>query len=305
MKDIMVMGAGAVGGYFGARLAAGAPDRCRVSFIARGEHLRAMQREGLKVQSPEGDLSLGVRAFREPADAPAPDLVLLCVKSHDTAVALEQLRPAVEAHTVLLSLQNGVENEDLMAEAFGDDRVLHGVCRIGAGLERPGVIVHSAMGKVTVGAVQASLKGAAGEVAGLFQEAGVPCELSGDIRREIWVKFAWNTVFNMITGLGEVTVDRLLADPQGEALCRRVFGEVRRVAAAEGVTLDEGDESRVIDGSRGLTGFVTSTLRDRRQGKPMEFEAFAGAMVRLADSHGMEVPAVGTLYALYRQLDYG
>jgi len=294
------MGAGAVGGYFGGRLQDG--TSAEVSFIARGEHLKALQEKGLLLKSEGVESVIKVQACRKPEDAPNPDLILFTVKSYDTDEAIQQLRSVVFPNTQILTLQNGIENYPKLVKAFSSGQVIQGFCKIGAGVPEPGVIEHKAFGEVTIGEQDGATTERLTSVEKLFKEAGVPVKISDEITREVWLKFTWNCLLNMITAAGNVTVEKIFDHPEGEQLCYALFEELLGVARAEGVSLKSEDGSKIIESAKNLTGFETSTYQDRQKGKRMEYEAFTGAIVRLGEKHGLQVPHNETLYAVLKMV---
>ncbi len=298
---IVIMGAGAVGGYFGGRLAE--KSGADITFIARGRHLEAMRQEGLSIQSIDGDVKLEVMATDRPEEAGEADLVLFTVKSYDTDQAIEQIRPIVSGKTQVLTLQNGIENYPKLAEAFGEERVIQGFCKIGAGVPDPGVVKHKALGEITVGEKDGSQSKRLVRLVKLFGKAGIPAEISGDIEKEVWLKFTWNCLFNMLTAVAMVTVEKLFKHEESIRLCHELFEEIRKVAYAEGVELGREEGRKLIESGKKLEGFETSTYQDRRKGKQLEYEAFTGAVIRIADSNEIEVPAHRTLYALLKLID--
>lgn len=300
-SNIMVMGAGAVGGYFGGRIAE-RTDR-NVALIARGKHHDALRENGLSIKSIDGDAVVRTAVFEDAREAPPPDLVLFTVKSYDTAAAIKELEAAIQEHTQVLTLQNGIENYSKLARAFGGERVIQGLCRIGAEITEPGRVVHTAMGEITAGELDGKATGRVKALEELFADAGVRFSPAEDIAHEVWVKFAWNCVFNMPTAAAEVPVDALFRVPAAEKLCYGIFEEVRAVAAEEGVNLDERDKRRIIEPARKLEGFITSTLQDRQKGKKLEYDAFTGALLRLADKHALNIPHVSTLHAMLELID--
>src|SRR5438309_3582855 len=213
---VLVFGAGAVGGYFGARLAEGGHE---VTFVARGENLDALRRDGLTVRLGDRALRLSpVSAVRDPVDAPPPDLVLVCVKSYDTAAAAAALRPVVNAGTILLSLQNGIENEDILARELALPPLMVACTRIGVALVAPATIEYSGRGTIVFGEVDGRETPRARRVAASFAAAGVPYELRSDVLVPAWEKLAWNAGFNAVTTLTQATVAEALAQPASREL---------------------------------------------------------------------------------------
>lgn len=276
----------------------------KVLFVARGAHLEAMLFSGLVIRSPEGNSRFRVQAGDDPRAMDKVDLVLFTVKSYDTDHAIEQIRPVVGPDTQILTLQNGIENYMKLVDAFGEDHVIQGFCRIGASVPKPGVIQHSAMGTITIGDTDSGDLSRLKAVQELFSRAGVSCQVSDDIRHEVWVKFTWNSIFNMLTALMDVTVDRLFSNEIGDKLLYDMFDEIRKVAATRWVKLTDEDAENIIEGARKLNeGFETSTYQDRQHGKRLEYEAFTGAIVRLAREADIPVPIHETLYKMLNMLD--
>lgn len=296
--EIMIMGAGAVGGYFGARIAES--SEANVTFIARGAHLKAIQKHGIRIESPEGDSRVNVNAFESPDDAEVPDLIIFTVKSYDTEEAIADIKPVVGEHTQILTIQNGIENYDKLKEAFGEDHVIQGFCRIGASVTAPGVIKHKSLGSIVVGEPDGGTTERLRGVRKLFKNTHITFSISDDIWHEVWAKFTWNSIFNMATAVGEVTVDKLFEDPVTEELCYNLFAEIQQVADHEGIKLDTRDRERIIEDSRSLKEFTTSTYNDREKGKKLEYEAFTGAIVRLARKHDVAIPCNHTMYGFLK-----
>ena len=297
----MVMGAGAVGGYFGGCIAE--RTGTKVTLIARGAHLEALKENGLIIRNGEEERRIKVRAYEDPQRVEKPELILFTVKSYDTEVAIKQIEPAVTEATQILTLQNGIENYPKLVDAFGPERVIQGFCKIGAGVAEPGIVEHNAFGSVTVGEQGGVVTGRIKIVEALFNEASVPVRISTEITREVWLKFSWNCILNMVTAAADITVEKIFTDKEGEQLCYRLFDEIQSIAGMEGVELKHEDGEQIIESSKKLTGFETSTYQDRQKGKKMEYEAFTGAIVRLADKHGLNVPYNETLYALLKLID--
>src|SRR5881296_2524 len=206
---ILVHGAGAVGGYFGALLARGGHD---VTFVARGENLAALGARGLVVRLGSETLHLApVRAVPDPAAAPRPDLV--CVKSYDTPAAAAALRSIVAPDTIVLSLQNGIENEEVLARTLGLPPLMLAFTRIGVALVAPATIEYSGRGTIVFGEVDGRETPRARQVAATLAAAGVPYELRSDILVPAWEKLAWNAGFNAVTTLTQATVAQVMAQP--------------------------------------------------------------------------------------------
>jgi len=298
------MGAGAVGGYFGARLQEAGEE---VVFCARGDNLRAMKEHGLSVESFRGDLRLEkVNATADPRESSPYDLILFCVKAYDTDAAAQLIEGCLRPGGAILTLQNGVESESRLAERFGTASVMGGNARVGAELAAPGKIVHHSTGAIEFGELDGSNSARALEIADTFRRAGIFGQLVADIRSRRWYKLLWNSAFNAVTTITHRRVGDLLDDPDGLRLVRTLMEETLAVARADGaaLTADHIDEL-LAHSERNLRGLKTSTHQDFERGKRLEYEALSGAVIRVARRHGIAVPATGVVYVLLKLLDLG
>lgn len=324
----LVMGAGAVGAYFGGRLALAGAD---VVFVARGANLAALRADGLRIESgiekidepyrtrqdavdaggsPADARSAPVLhlapvcAVGDPAEAGSVELILVCVKSYATAVAADALRPIVTPDTIVLSLQNGIESEAILAAALGLPPLLGGLTHIGAELVAPGVVRHDSGGRIIFGELDGRRSGRAERLARLFSTAGIAHHLSGHIAVMLWDKLSWNAAFNACTALARRTVGDLLARRDGRALARAAMLEVVAVANANAVPLDAARVEPEIERSFAELGHLrTSMLQDRDRGHRFEHDALNGAVIRAANRTGTPVPVNRVLYALMEVLD--
>ena len=303
---VLVYGAGAVGGYFGARLATGGHD---VTLVARGANLAALRADGLRVHLAPTDETLRVhpiRAVERPADAPPADLVLVCVKSYDTIAAADALRPAVRPDTVVLSLQNGVENEAILAERLALPPLPVGLTRIGVELTAPGMVLYSGRGEIIFGEPDGVESPRARRLADAFAAAGIPHQLRRDVLVTAWEKLAWNAGFNAVSTLTDATVREVLDRTRSRDLVVRAMEEVDAVAVALGIPVRRRRTQTVLDDSlSGLPDFPTSMLQDRRRGRRLEHDAINGAVVRGGRRAGVATPVNVMLLALLERLDPG
>ena len=275
---ILVMGAGAIGAYFGARLQQAGEQ---VIFCARGNNLQALKAQGFEFKSYQGDFSVAVTATGDPRDFAPYDLILFCVKSYDTAAAASTLEGCLNPGGVILTLQNGVENELLLAERFGRDAVMGGNARVGAELVAPGTVVHRTGGLIEFGELDGRDTQRAQRLAETFRHAGIFGTLTMRLSTIRWEKLLWNAAFNTVTTLTRSNVGEIIDDPGSLELLRALMHEVAAVARAEGVDLGDAQVEAQITRSRtSLRGVRPSTLQDSERGKPLEYEALCGAVVR-------------------------
>jgi 2-dehydropantoate 2-reductase len=293
---VVVMGAGAVGGYFGARLARAGT---RVTFVARGPHLEALRRDGLRVRSTvEGDHTVRAPAVGTPGEAGPADAVLFCVKAYDTEAAAAALRPIVGADTPVLSLQNGVDSEERIDAALGPAHALGGVAQVFAAIEAPGVIAHHALGRIIFGELDGRRTARAERLRAAFEKAQVPVELTPDIRRALWEKYAMICAVAGTTALTRASIGVVRETPETWRLFQRLLEEVTAVGRAAGVALPADTVERV----RTLAGRIppgnrASLAQDLRAGRPLELEALHGYAVRLGERLGVPTPMLFAVYA--------
>ncbi len=294
---VAVIGAGGVGGYFGGRLAQAAHE---VHFVARGEHLRAIRDRGLRVRSVRGDFEVRAEASDDPAEIGPCDYVLFCVKSFDTKEAASKLAPLLHAETAVISLQNGIDNEEVIAAEIGWEHVMGGVAFIFASIAEPGVIEdRGGPARVVFGEWdgQESMRGT--RLLEMFREAGVDASVSSTIRQVLWNKLAFICAQAGMTAATGLPIGEIRDAPQAWAMFRRVVEEVAAVAAAEGVDLGADAVDRHVRFAEQLEPDGRSSLdHDKAHGRRMELEALHGTVVRLARKHAIPSPASEAIYAL-------
>jgi 2-dehydropantoate 2-reductase len=298
---ILVMGAGAVGAYFGARLRAAGED---VVLCARGDNLRAIRDHGLDIASISGDLRIDVTATDTPRDFAQYELILFCVKAYDTDTAAQAISGCLKPGGAILTLQNGIENEAKLAAIFGRDAVMGGNARVGVEMIAPGKIVHLSTGHIDFGEVDGRETDRARNIADVFRRAGILGQLSTDIMTARWDKLIWNGALNTVTTLTRRRVGEILDDPEGLKLLRTLMQEIVSVARADGAKIsDDRIDAYIVHSQKNLRALKTSTQQDLERGKALEYEALSGAVVRAARRHNIGVATVETIYALLRLLD--
>jgi 2-dehydropantoate 2-reductase len=296
---IAVVGAGGTGGYFGGRLALAGED---VHLLARGAHLAAIRQRGLRVRSVAGDFEVEVPATDDPAEIGPCEHVFFCVKSYDTDEAVARLGPMVDEGTGVVSLQNGVDNEEKLARAIGAEHVLGGAAFIFSTIAEPGVIDQTGgPRRIVFGELDGSASERAEALATTCRAAGFDAEATPEIRRLLWDKMALICAQAGITAGTRLPIGPLREVPETMELFRRIVEEVRLVAAAEGVDLGEDVTERHEAFSGSLEPESASSLHhDLVHGNRMELEALHGDVVRRARTHGIPVPMCETVYALLR-----
>src|SRR5262245_44543860 len=294
---IAVYGTGGVGGYFGGRLAQAGAD---VHFIGRGAHLRALRERGLRGRSVKGDFDVQAPATDDPADIGACDFVLFCVKAFDTDAAAARLGPLVGDGTAVLSLQNGVENEEKLARAVGEDHVMGGAAFIFAEIAEPGVITHTGgPTSITFGELDGRASERAERLLAGCERAGFGAELSSDIKTVLWAKLAFICAQAGTTAAMRLPIGDIRGADAAWAAFRRLVAEVCAVAAADGSPVPQAAQERAVALAQGLEPDSFSSLHDDLvAARRMELEALHGFVVRRAAQHGLAVPTSETVYAI-------
>ena len=293
---MIVMGAGGVGGYFGARLARSGEA---VTLIARGEHLAAIQRGGLRVRSAiEGEFAAKVSAVEDTDGSPVADAALLCVKSFDTGAALERLRPVIGPDTPVLTLQNGVEAVEKIDAALGSGHALGGAAYVFASLEAPGVIAHRFGGKIALGELDGRPSARAERLRDALARAGVPVELSDSIQRVMWEKYLFICAQAGMTAVTRTPSGVLRRNPATWRMYRTILEELAAIAERLGVRLAPDVVATLMNAADALAPGTSSSLHhDLVSGRRLEIEALHGHAVRLAERLSVPAPMTFAVYA--------
>jgi 2-dehydropantoate 2-reductase len=287
---IAVVGAGGVGGYFGARLAAAGSD---VVFVARGRHLEAIRADGLTVRSPLGDVTVSPEAVVPTVEAvKQADVVLIAVKLWDLEDVARQLRPLAESGAAVVSLQNGVGNEQLLRRFLPAESVLGGVCYISATIEQPGVVVHrGALQKLVFGEYDGRRSGRVRELYESCVAAGLEAEVSTDIVRVIWEKFVFLVGLSAATAAVRRPIGVVRGDAGSRALLHDVMRETVAVGRASGVDLDPSyADERLAFCDTLPFGMTASMYHDLTHGNRLELPWLSGAVARLGAELGVPAP---------------
>lgn len=291
---IGIAGAGAVGCYFGGKLYEAGHE---VTFLARGEHLKAMSQQGLSIQEENRDFSVDGFFTNEVTALADVDLVLFCVKSSDTKGMAEQLQAVLDEKALVMTMQNGVENEEILIDVFGAERILSAVTYIQASVDEPGKIRQQGRVKLVIGELDTSTDIKSGVVS-LLQEADVDAVPSGNILAKKWNKLMWNATFNPLSALSGARVGEILDDDQLRQTAETICREVIDVAIHKGLPVDaEATISRIFSRAEIARQHRTSMLQDRLRGKRMEVEAMCGYITKQGALYGLNTPAMQSIYS--------
>jgi 2-dehydropantoate 2-reductase len=299
---ILVMGTGGLGGYFGALLARSGVD---VTFIARGANLEVLQRQGLTVRSVHGNFTVPVRACTDPTQLSAVDCVLFCVKTYDVSAAATLLQPVVAPHTILLTLQNGVDTPDELRACFGRGTVLAGLTRIGSTLAEPGVIEQPTTDRlIEFGSIDGGSQPQVESVRQLLEGADIPVVVSVDIQKSLWEKLVFISALSGLATLTGLPIAEILAQTPTRHLYRTVLHETASVAWAAQINVapDIVDQTMHYLDTSGDPG-ESSMAVDFRRHRRLEVEAIHGAVVRHGQRLQVPTPVNATLYATLTVMD--
>ena len=295
---IAIIGAGGVGGFFGAKLYASGQD---VRFIARGVHLAAMQRAGLTVHCPDGDLHVPAeRITGDPSSVGNAEAILLCVKTYDTAAAARNMAPMLLKETVVISLQNGLESEQTLQGMIPAGTVYSGVAYVYSTITAPGVVAE--MGKprkIQFGLLSGSATSRRAEaVVDALLHAGVDTEFSTDIRPALWKKFIFIAAVGGLTAVTGLTLGEILVVSRTSALLASAMRETEAIARALGIPLEPDHVDSVFEKLSNFNNETRSSLYyDLTHEKPLEIEALSGAVVRYGAKLGILTPVHEFFYA--------
>jgi 2-dehydropantoate 2-reductase len=299
MKQILVVGAGSVGGFFGAHLAKNNPN---VSFLLRPKTFEAVRRNGLTIRSADGSFTVQPPVASDARELPKPDLIVLGVKAYDLDEVMDQIEPILTNKTVILTLQNGIDTEDRLIARINRDCVVGGVAYIYSKIAEPGVIDHYKKGTVAIGELMGHESERLLAIRDLFASAGIPCHLSKDLRRSKWEKMCWNCVFNPITVLIDDRVAKALDHPEMTGVIRQIVGECAAISAALKVPLPLDMPERVVKASQEIRDIHTSMYDDWKAGRQTEIDYLNGFIVEQGRKLGIPTPVNEALTAMIKTI---
>lgn len=293
---IAVIGAGGIGGYFGGRLAAAGED---VHFVARGAHLKALRGDGLAIEGPDGDVSVvPVRATDDSAEIGVVDHVLLCVKTWQLESALKAVPPLLGPDTAVVTVQNGVQAPDQVADAVGRAAVLPGIAKVITLLEAPGRVRHvGGLGLLGFGEWDGRPSERTRRLSAALDGAGIKGGLLEDIWAELWTKFLFIVPFGGLGAAADATIGELRTRPGTRRLLTEAMTEIEHIARARNIRLAPDVVPTTLDFVDQQPAAGTSSLqRDLLAGRPSELEALTGAVVRLGAESGVPTPVNSLLH---------
>ena len=302
-KKIYVLGAGAVGCFFGGMLARAHHD---VTLVGRSDRALAIQDHGLAMECQTFNETIPIKASNDISLLSDADLILLCVKSHDTEKALKDLAPILPKETVVLSLQNGVANVDVASQIISN-AVYPAVVYVACGMVGDRVMKHHGRGELLVGTVgELSLRDSE-NLAGiceLFQSAAVPCEIAPQILKDMWLKFLVNCSYNAISGIGQIAYGEMVKVPEIVKLINGITEEFLQIAAQKGLHIERHEAMAANDAiAKTMSTQISSTAQDLRRGKKSEIDYLNGYIVMLGKEYEIPTPLNESVYAMIKMLE--
>jgi 2-dehydropantoate 2-reductase len=315
---IAIVGCGALGSYYGAKLSRAGQD---VYFLLRSDY-DAVRRRGVFIRSPEGDFNVRPHCARSPEEIGPSDLVIIGLKTTANPEFPKLLPALVGPNTAVLTLQNGLGNEEQLARLFPAEQILGGLCFVCLNRIEPGVIQHMDHGMIVLGEFKRWPEPRTHDIADAFKNAGITCKVTDNLAQAHWEKLVWNVPFN---GLGVasaagfetvscatqqvsnaagpcLTTDRLLTDPHWESLVRELMLEVIRAASTLGYRIPETLAEKQIERTRTMGAYKASTLVDFERGQPLELESLFREPLRQAKAAGVKMPRLERLTAVLSEL---
>jgi 2-dehydropantoate 2-reductase len=296
---IGIIGAGGVGGYLGGMLAQAGH---RVILIARGSHLEAIKRYGLHVIHGKGEFTVSIEAKCNGNGVEVMDLVLFTVKTYDTNEAIREIGSMVGNQTCVVTLQNGVENHDIIARSIGEQFVIPGSIYVETRIDSPGVIKQSGeVVRVVLGELDGSITDRVTNIQLAIEQSGIQCDISSNILKSLWTKFLFIASLAGVTASCRERIGILIDRPEYEQLLAETMKEIESVARAKGINLDGDVVSKALDYVKtSAKDIVASMHTDLDLGRRLELESLTGVVVRLAKEEGLNIPLNNLLYLILR-----
>lgn len=295
--SIAIIGSGALGLYYGAMLQHAGEE---VHFLLRRD-LEAIKTGGLSITSANGDFHLDkVNGYASSADMPTVDTVIIGLKTFDNHDMEPLIRPLLHETTAILTLQNGLGNEEQLATLFGKQRILGGVAFLCSNRGEPGIVHHLGQGKIRLGEFTGGLSPRACALQEQFKRAGVPCEAVADLKKARWEKLVWNIPFNGLCALTQCTTDQLLNHPPTRELVKTLMDEVILAANAQELSAPISDEfaTQLVHLTEGMGNYQPSMMIDRQQQRTLELASIYATPLQHAAQQGVSMPQTTMLYSL-------
>ena len=297
-QNILIAGTGAIGGYFGSYLVWN--KNLNVCFLSRGKAFEHYKKHPLRVHST---VHKDIRVKINVSDSVTYfntkfDYVFVCTKSKDTENLIHELKKVIRKKTQIVTLQNGLYNYRILKEHFGKTQCLQAISKIGAESDRKFVIQHTSLGFLVLGEEKSKPTKRILALSDLLTSSGIKVKVSEDFQKEIWIKFAWNTIFNTLTGISGQTVDHLFATKKSTKFVEEYYNEVKNIAESQGVIFDDVAYKKIITDTKNLGKFKTSAYQDWQKHRELETPYFTSELLRIAKEKNIKAIITHRLHYL-------
>ena len=301
-KRIVVLGAGAVGCFFGGMLARAGKE---VLLIARDNHVQAIKKNGLLMEFQDSQEYVAIEASSNIKDIATADLILCCVKSPDTEPVMREIKDLIKPDALILSLQNGVDNAERIAQVV-PNHAISAVVYVATGMGGDGHVKHFGRGELIIGQIggHENISAELEQICNLFVSAQIPCAVSDKIQRELWLKFLVNCSYNGISAIGQITYGEMVQQESIRQLIKDLTAEFLMVADQEKIEISLAEAQMANEQiAKTMAGQRSSTAQDLMRRKPTEIDYLNGLIVRKAKQHGLNVPNHQAIYALVKMIE--
>lgn len=297
---IGIIGTGAVGGYFGAKLVKAGLD---VTFIGSKSSVEIIKKVGFSIKSPYGDIKIKnpniYYGFENIKDV---DVILLCTKAYDTLGIAKALKDKISEKPVIISLQNGIENEQILASIFGEDRIIAASIYLSAASMKPGEIEHAGSGKIILGELSKEITPRLKELEKLFLEADIPTSTSSNLIKDMWKKLIVNSAYNGFTAIIGKSLKYINDIPEAKQAYLDILKEGQMIAQREGIEISDDEIEQIYNMLKQevFINFKSSTLQDLEKEKQLEIDSIQGAIIKTAQKHNIKAPLNNLIYSLLK-----
>jgi 2-dehydropantoate 2-reductase len=294
--NILIAGTGAIGGYFGSQLAIN--KNLNVYFLVRGKALNHYKKYPLRIHSTvHKDISVMINVSDNMADFKKKfDYVFVCTKSKDTSSLIPEIKKVTKKKTQIVTLQNGLYNFRILKEHLGKTQCLQAICKIGADVDNKFVVRHTSLGFLVLGEEKGKPTKRVLALSDLLTSSGIKVKVSYDFQKEIWIKFAWNTIFNTLTGITGQTVDKLFSNRKKRLFIDEFYIEVKNIAQSQGVLFDDDAYKKIIKDTFHLGKFKTSAYQDIRKNKELETPYFTSELLKITTANKIKADKISALH---------
>lgn len=301
MKKLGIIGTGGVGGYFGAKLLKAGFD---VTFLATQKSAQIIKQKGLTVKSPLGDMVFNqIKVSSDSSSVKDCDIIFLCTKSQNTREIAENIKPFFKKDSIIVSLQNGIENEEILSEILGKERVIPAQIYISVASPEAGIVEHGGSGEIVIGELDNQKTSRLEELQKLLNSANIPTKITNDYKKILWLKLLVNSVYNGFSAILGDDFKKIPFSEEGKNAFWEMLKEGQKVAIADGVIVEEKHLKKIMEMTEKgnvFFNYPSSTLQDIKKQKPLEIDYIQGAIIRKGQKYNIETPMNQLIWSLLK-----